>query len=46
MVADKKISPGGCRVETDTGYYDATLEGQLAQLKKLLLGGEENVGNQ
>lgn len=39
IVPDKRISPGGCRLETETAYYDATLEGQLRELKKLLQVG-------
>lgn len=43
IVSDKNISQGGCRLETEEGYFDATIEGQLAQLKKLLQGGVANV---
>lgn len=43
FVADKSISPGGCRLETDTGYFDATIEGQLLELKKLLQDGGADV---
>lgn len=39
IVPDKSISPGGCRLETETAYYDATIEGQLSELKKLLQDG-------
>lgn len=39
IVPDKSISPGGCRLETETAYYDATIEGQLVELKKLLQDG-------
>ncbi|HHX50033.1 MAG TPA: hypothetical protein GX711_01180, partial [Clostridia bacterium] len=44
IIVDKKVGPGGCRVETDTGYFDATLKGQLVELKKLLQGGEGYAG--
>lgn len=39
IVPDKSITPGGCRLETETGYYDATIEGQLSEVKKLLRDG-------
>lgn len=39
FVADKSITPGGCKLETDISYYDATIEGQLLELKKLLQSG-------
>lgn len=39
IIPDKSITPGGCRLETDTGYYDATIEGQLLELKKMLQDG-------
>lgn len=42
IVPDKKISQGGCRLETETAYFDATLEGQLRELKGILLSGGSN----
>lgn len=42
IVPDKSITLGGSRLETETGYYDATLEGQLLELKKLLKDGGAN----
>lgn len=39
IVPDKRISIGSCRLETETAYYDATLEGQLRELKKVLQSG-------
>ena len=43
FIPDKSITPGGCKLETDTSYYDATIEGQLMELKKLLQDGGTNV---
>jgi flagellar assembly protein FliH len=36
IIADPDVSPGGCRVESEGGQVDATLEGQLARLKEAL----------
>ncbi len=36
--SDAAISPGGCRVESDFGDVDATIETQLEEIRKLLVG--------
>lgn len=36
IIADPDVSPGGCRVETEVGSTDGTLESQLAQLAEKL----------
>lgn len=36
LVADKKISPGGCRVETEFGAIDRQFESQLARIEEEL----------
>lgn len=36
IIADGEIAPGGCRVETELGITDGTLESQLAQLAQKL----------
>jgi flagellar assembly protein FliH len=36
IVADPTVSPGGCRIETDHGNIDATLETQLARIAQEL----------
>lgn len=40
IVPNRAITEGGCRLETDDAYYDATVEGQLLELKRLLQGGK------
>ncbi len=41
--ADENIERGGCLVESDLGQVDATIEGQLEEVRKTLLGAvEEN----
>lgn len=35
--ADARVNPGGCIIETDSGSADATIESQLAELKRQLL---------
>lgn len=42
--SDAAISPGGCRVETDTRLVDATLEAQLLRLGEALKRREPRVG--
>ena len=37
---DALVSPGGCRIETDTSEIDATIEKRLAQIAARLLGGD------
>jgi flagellar assembly protein FliH len=36
--SDAEISPGGCRVESDFGDVDATIETQLEEIRKVLVG--------
>lgn len=36
--SDGSITPGGCRVESDFGDVDATIETQLEEIRKLLVG--------
>ena len=38
LVADERVSVGGCIVDTDAGSLDGRLETQLAELKTLLVG--------
>ena len=38
LVADERVSLGGCIVDTDAGSLDGRLETQLAELKTLLVG--------
>lgn len=39
IVGDKSLSRGGCRIESDFGMIDATLETQLRAIEHLLTGG-------
>ena len=41
ILADNGISPGGCRIETDQGQVDATLETRWQEVLKALYGREE-----
>lgn len=36
ILPDADITQGGCRVETEVGSTDGTIEGQLAELRKIL----------
>lgn len=36
VVADEELKPGGCRVETESGFVDATIDTQLETVKRLL----------
>lgn len=46
IIADADIPAGGCRVDTESGQVEVTLEGQLAELKRILLSKiADNVGN-
>lgn len=38
IVADRRVSPGGCVVETNTGNIVADLDAQLAEIKGKLIG--------
>ncbi|MEM9763363.1 MAG: type III secretion system stator protein SctL [Pseudomonadota bacterium] len=37
VVADDSLRPGGCRLETDAGVVDASLETQVATLERIIL---------
>ncbi|PNU21117.1 hypothetical protein C2E25_03540 [Geothermobacter hydrogeniphilus] len=39
--ADESIASGGCLVESDLGQVDATIDGQLEEVRKTLLGAIE-----
>lgn len=41
ILADNGISPGGCKIETDQGLVDATLETRWQEVLKALYGREE-----
>ena len=41
IVADEAVSRGGCRLESDFGTVDATIETQLATIERHLLGEGE-----
>jgi len=38
IIADPAVKPGGCRVETESGFIDATVDTQLAEVRRLLKG--------
>ena len=37
LEGDASVTPGGCLIESEIGQVDATIEGQLAELRKQLL---------
>lgn len=39
VVADAGLKPGGCRVETENGFVDATVDTQLEEIRRLLKAG-------
>lgn len=41
ILTDNKIQPGGCRIETEQGQVDATLETRWQEVIKVLYGQEE-----
>lgn len=41
ILADNGVQPGGCRIETDQGQVDATLETRWQEVLKALYGREE-----
>ncbi|MDO7788367.1 FliH/SctL family protein [Desulforamulus aquiferis] len=41
ILADAKVQPGGCRIETDQGQVDATMETRWREMIKSLYGLEE-----
>lgn len=43
VVADARISRGGCRVDSDLGVLDAGIEAQLQEVARALLGEGEEV---
>ncbi|MCE5324254.1 hypothetical protein LLG46_13200 [bacterium] len=42
IVDDRRISPGGCVIETPSGDFDATIENQMNRIKKKLGDTYEN----
>lgn len=44
VVSDSAIQPGGCKVETEQGWVDATMETRREALLKALYGKEQNFG--
>jgi flagellar assembly protein FliH len=40
MVEDPLITRGGCKVDTEVSYIDATVENRLAAVIATLFGGE------
>ncbi|MCG0278394.1 MAG: hypothetical protein L5656_07660 [Thermanaeromonas sp.] len=38
VIADPGVRPGGCRVETENGFVDATVDTQLEEIRRLLKG--------
>jgi flagellar biosynthesis/type III secretory pathway protein FliH len=41
IVVDEDLPRGGCRIETDFGTVDATIETQIRVIERHLLGGGE-----
>lgn len=41
LVADSNVSRGGCLVETDVGFVDATIEAQFGELSAALFADDE-----
>jgi flagellar biosynthesis/type III secretory pathway protein FliH len=41
VVADETLSRGGCRIESEFGMVDATIDTQLQVIERHLLGGSE-----
>lgn len=39
--ADPSVAPGGCRLESDLGEVDATVDGQLEEIRRTLLAAIE-----
>ncbi|GAW92918.1 flagellar biosynthesis/type III secretory pathway protein [Calderihabitans maritimus] len=42
VIGDEGISRGGCRIESDNGDVIATVEAQMEEIKKVLLGRESS----
>jgi flagellar assembly protein FliH len=42
VVSEPTVTPGGCRLETDFGTIDATIEAQLARIEQELTGASED----
>ena len=42
LMEDATLTPGGCRVETDASYVDATVEQRMERVLAHLLEGQEN----
>ena len=45
IISDPNIKNGGCRIETEQGVIDATVEAMLSELKSVLKGGISNGNN-
>jgi flagellar assembly protein FliH len=41
VVADARLSRGGCRVESDMGLLDVGIDAQLQEVGRVLLGAED-----
>lgn len=44
VLADDGVTRGGCKVESDIGFIDATVEAQFEQISRELLGGSDLIG--
>ena len=41
FIADPRVEPGGCRVESSFGEIDAGINAQLAEISRALLESDE-----
>lgn len=41
VVADARVGPGGCRVESEHGFVEAGVDAQLGEIARALLGDDE-----
>ena len=41
VVADERVMRGGCKVESEVGLIDASVDTQFEQVSRELLGGDE-----
>jgi flagellar assembly protein FliH len=44
VLADDGVSRGGCKVESDIGFIDASVDTQFDQISRELLGGSDLTG--
>lgn len=44
LLEDSNVSPGGCYLETELGNVDATIESQVALLRREMVGHDGSVG--